>query len=426
MITTVNKFKVELQTLVEALEGSVNTFYWKDLNRAMAENSAINYPLVCAFKTTANITMNQNRLQVTIDVADKVYQDLTNLNDVESDTLNICRAIFNGMQSVRWKKIGRIESCSVRYFMLTNTDYVAGHSMTMDFNFRDLNGTCSQPFFDYDFDQVISGEAPTATVINSDLSYSQTVEPGDTLELPDITYTVKNSLNTTLVSAVVPSVNNISTTLPDVDNVDTDGSTVSTPAGVAFTCSAGADATSTSLPIMTSQTTTYVTGDDSGATKVGRLVDFFTLNENNYFGNTNRFTDTSGGTSYTNNLVCDWSTFEQSTGNFIMYYKLPQYLNDTQPNCIAFAEACTYGGYTNWHVWNKSMVDQLENVEATTSILNYAPFNIGNLNCWTSTRRATTGNPYLVNLNIAERYTSMADTFGAQIMLCRLANISEL
>ena len=236
MVTSINKLRIELKGLIEALEGSVNRFYWKDLNRAMSENSDINYPLVCAYKSTAGLTVNQDRIQLVIDVADKVYQDYSNLNDVESDTLGLCRSIFNGMQSVRWKKIGRIESCTVRYFMFTNVDYVAGHSMTIDFNLRDLNGVCAEPFFDYDFDQVISGESPQVQVFNSDMSYDQIVECGGTLQLPDITYTVKNSIDTVLAGATVPSVNNIETTLADVDNIDSDGLTVPTPAGVAFTC----------------------------------------------------------------------------------------------------------------------------------------------------------------------------------------------
>lgn len=256
MVTTINKFRIELRDLVTALDGSVNQFYWKDLKRAMSENGDINYPLVCAYKATGNLTMNQDRIQLTIDIADKIYQDFTSLNDVESDTFKLCRDIYNGMQSVRWKKIGRIESCSVRKFVAEGTDYVAGHTMTMDFNLRDKNGVCDLPFFGYDFDQVVSGEATQVEVFNSDMSYTQVVDCGGTLELPDISYEVTNSIGTVLAGANVPSVNNIETELADVDNIDSDGSIVPTPAGVAFTCT----------PIAPCEDGTAVLKDEDGNT----------------------------------------------------------------------------------------------------------------------------------------------------------------
>jgi hypothetical protein len=69
----------------------------------------------------------------------------------------------------------------------------------------------------------------------------------------------------------------------------------------------------TSAKLMkTGQTTSYRTGDD-GDLEVGRNVDFFTLAENNPFGTTDRFTDELGGSTYTNNIVIDWSTYDGST-----------------------------------------------------------------------------------------------------------------
>lgn len=213
MKTSINKFRAEFKTLIDAME-MVNDFYWKDLLRAQSE-AVCKYPLVTAHYSTGSLVVNQDRILFDINVCDKIYSDWNeNLNDVESDTLNIQRQIFNAMQSPRWKQLGRIESASVRKFIADSKDYVAGHTMTVSFLLRDLNGTCDLPIFDYDFGHV-TNESNKVTVFNSDGSYSVIVDCGGELELPDITYEVTNSASDVITTATVPSVNNISYVLPD-------------------------------------------------------------------------------------------------------------------------------------------------------------------------------------------------------------------
>lgn len=67
--------------------------------------------------------------------------------------------------------------------------------------------------------------------------------------------------------------------------------------------------------LQTGQTTSYRTGDDITR---GRLTNFTTLASNNPWGNTNRFTDTAGGSTYANGIVIDWSTYDNST--VLCYY----------------------------------------------------------------------------------------------------------
>ena len=62
----------------------------------------------------------------------------------------------------------------------------------------------------YDFDQdTPTGSCPSVTIFNSDLSFSQSINAGDTYELPNITITAKNSLNSTISTEIVPSVQEI-------------------------------------------------------------------------------------------------------------------------------------------------------------------------------------------------------------------------
>ena len=131
----------------------------------------------------------------------------------------------------------------------------------------------------------------------------------------------------------------------------------------------------------TGQITSYRTGDD-GDIEAGREVDFFTLAENNPFGNTNRFTDELGGQGYANNIVIDWSTYDGST--VLGIYRI--YLDEATweqliDNCLALS----VGTFTTgWRMWNLNECVNFINAETT---FNYAPLNIASFGgyCATST-----------------------------------------
>jgi hypothetical protein len=153
---------------------------------------------------------------------------------------------------------------------------------------------------------------------------------------------------------------------------------------------ASAPALSTATLMRTGQTTSYRTGDD-GNVQAGRLTNFLTLAAKNPFGNTNRFTNTTGGQTYSNNIIVDWSTYNGST--VLAYYKgdttgrtwnaqIDQYLSST------------LGGLTGWRVFNIYEAINIMNLERMTNyVYNYAPFNIpaSPRYFWTSNRPAGTG-----------------------------------
>lgn len=119
--------------------------------------------------------------------------------------------------------------------------------------------------------------------------------------------------------------------------------------------------------LRTGQTTSYRTGDD-GDLELGRGASFTTLNCNNPFGNTNRFTDQSGGQTYSDNIVVDWLTG-------LMWYRVPTSGNWNQ--AIDGAEAATTGGYTDWFLPNFMQFSGIWNFGGNTqNALNYSPFNI--------------------------------------------------
>ena len=190
MKQSVNQIRVELEAIGDAHQ-QVNTYFWGDLLRAWKENE-VEYPLMCCYYPDGAMYTNQTQLQLVIVVADKIYKDWgENLNEVESDTLQICRDIYQTINmSTRWQQILRVESCTVGKFINDTGDEVAGHTMTFTVRLRDNSGICGLPMGNYDFDQLVGDACEDSTVKNSDGSYITTVASGSTLILPDDTYEI--------------------------------------------------------------------------------------------------------------------------------------------------------------------------------------------------------------------------------------------
>ena len=149
-----------------------------------------------------------------------------------------------------------------------------------------------------------------------------------------------------------------------------------------FSCSGAAEAPVGATLIKTGQTTSYRTGDD-GDIEAGRATSFTVLASNNPFGNTNRFTDELGGSTYTNNIRIDWSTYDGST--VLGYYQLSTSLLYTWNQAIDWAVALSTAGFTSgWRIPN---INELMNIMnwGLSANLNYAPFSLATLSHWTST-----------------------------------------
>ena len=122
----------------------------------------------------------------------------------------------------------------------------------------------------------------------------------------------------------------------------------------------------------TGQTTSFSTADD-GATQRGRLTDFTTLASNNPFGNTNRFTNKTGGQTYTAGVALDWSTYDGST--VLAYYFSDLNSRNFANSCTAFTGS-TIDGLTGWYLWNIQEALNVMNFSLLGNyMLNYAPFS---------------------------------------------------
>ena len=203
-----------------------------------------------------------------------------------------------------------------------------------------------------------------ANVVNSDGTYDVDVAAGGTLNLPDI------------------------------NNIDSDGSVVVTPAQTPFIATACSGGPVGATIMKTNQTVSYRTGDD-GDIEAGRATDFLTLASNNPFGNTNRFTDILGTQFYsTSNIVIDWSTYDGAT---VLGYG-GEYSNGgasgtNWDDAIDDALAYSNGTFTSgWRLPNIKELQNLEDYNLAYYPLDYYPFSLMGVqyrNLWSSTSVAS-------------------------------------
>jgi hypothetical protein len=152
-----------------------------------------------------------------------------------------------------------------------------------------------------------------------------------------------------------------------------------------FSCS-GSEAAVGATLMKSGQTTSYRTGDD-GDLEAGRATNFTTLATANPFGNTNRFTDELGGSTYTNNIVIDWSTYDGSTvlGLSRVAIATGNTWNQAVDNSLAFSVGTFTSG---WRLPNIREIFNLTNyVNNADNLLNYSPLNLASLGriYWSST-----------------------------------------
>jgi hypothetical protein len=182
----------------------------------------------------------------------------------------------------------------------------------------------------------------------------------------------------------------------------------------------GGASISTATLMRTGLTTIFRTGDDADRSSEGRATDFFTLAENNPFGNLDRFTDELGTQTYADDIVIDWSTYNGST--VLGYRRTRNGVNVTWTNAIDGALLVSIGTFTTG--WRLPNFNELNNiVNWNTLALAYSPFNV-NLNpsitIWCST---TTTSAY--RLNFTNLFTAANKTSAsAHYIPCRTFTVT--
>jgi hypothetical protein len=194
-------------------------------------------------------------------------------------------------------------------------------------------------------------------------------------------------------------------------------------------CPAPSPPRNTAMAVKTGQTVSYGTGSD-GDVQAGRGVDFFTLEENNPFGNTNRFTDINGGQVFNSgDIALDWLTYSVKTGQ-LLWILLDRTTVRNWGDCLAEAVARTDYGYNDWRLLNVNEAGNLMYWEVgQVNAFDYTPMSVANIGSgsWTGTtypRDATRAAIITATtFSISGSQTKSTSQRGA---ICRTGNISEL
>ena len=190
-----------------------------------------------------------------------------------------------------------------------------------------------------------------ATVHNTDNSYTASVPSGGDLELVNEVITITDENDNVLQTISFPVYENQTIELSSFCIPD-----------CPITCETQ----------HTGQTTSYTTYDD-GDLEEGAGVDFFTLSENNPYGNTLRWTGTTGtSTIQADGIMLDWGN--RPSGNVYTWYTTP-YNGVNFNSDIANAHGYTIGGLSTWFLPNKNQLNTLMNSEYLVST-NWAPLNV--------------------------------------------------
>ena len=189
MITSINQLSAELKAIQDS-HYQLNSYYFGEFNLAL-QNRELEYPLLVCDYNNGSINVSNTSVQLFIIVADKVYKDNSNLIETKSDTLQICRDIFNIMKkSQRWQVLGRVTQGNVTSFVERGKDEVAGHVMNVTIELRDSNGICELPMNGYDFGGSVSSACNPVLIVNSNGTFSVSVASGSTYELEDMLFKV--------------------------------------------------------------------------------------------------------------------------------------------------------------------------------------------------------------------------------------------
>ena len=231
---------------------------------------------------------------------------------------------------------------------------------------------------------------------NGEVIVQGSLQAGQTLDvtISNSNINVTNSLDQSIGSSVVPAQENQTIQIPDVENIDSDGSIVPTPAGVAFNCSSGSTQLYQGAKVnQTGQTVSYVTGDDITR---GRLIDFFTLPYTNEWGHNNRFCGSTGGyadgsnyfdvdgisttraLAFPDDIVFDFSC--RNVDSILSYYIGDIFTTRTYLVACPLYLSSNFGGLTGWNLWNDVEVRNVmctHYMNTVTHWMSYKPFEFG-------------------------------------------------
>jgi hypothetical protein len=198
----------------------INAFFWGDFLRAQ-KSDVINYPLLNVFVDNANITRNGVNVTLVVTVADKVFKDYTNIDEVQSDALLVCKDIIDVMSSDKWRAFCTVaQSSGFNPFVDDSLDEVTGWVGTINLDITSVRNLCAIPFTDYDFEGNYVNNCPGVKIF-IDGEFSETVPSGGDYFITSggvclpANYVVKYEDDTPIESGTVASGGTVTVLVPN-------------------------------------------------------------------------------------------------------------------------------------------------------------------------------------------------------------------
>jgi len=434
------------------------------------QDSNREYPLMWCDIAGNNIVGHEQTRTFTFVFCDRVQRDERDERDALSDMEQIASDFVAWLNSTtalsQYTKL--IQNVTMQDFTEGHQDYVAGWVVTIQlkeaFKYDRCNipSTGSTPFVEcapvriyengvlidtipsggkYEYNSGGSGEIEVYVRDDDEFEISFTIDPdvSTIIVLNDVTVNAKNSANTTIGTGLVSPIIGGNVSVSDITFTDTDNTTSSKLAGTNFSATlipnlsaaqlnntddgltfTQRDNLTSLLDIKTGQTISYRTGDD-GDIEQGSLLSFVVLPAQNPYGNSNRFTDTLGGQTYSDGIIVDWS-------RRLMWYNPAA--SGNWNTAIDAAVSSTQGGFNDWHVPNVQQIQSICNYGNSGGVINYTPFNISGGTYWTSTTSPdTTTNAFrLTNTGATSigNITQNGKTGVVNYLYCRIFSLSDL
>jgi len=188
-------------------------------------------------------------------------------------------------------------------------------------------------------------------------------------------------------------------------------------------------AKTTGFVLKTGETFNYGTGSD-GQVQSGSLVSWLVMSENNMFGNTNRFTDTSGGSTYSNNIVLDHQSRNPLTGQLLGYDRADVVTARTFANHLTYFTTKTNSGFGDWRGTNYTELHQISrwggvNFKWSNAPFSYTGAGTGDYLWTTTTNNIVTTDAWLV-FNYSTVPVQSRDKTGSYFMMgCRTFTLTD-
>jgi hypothetical protein len=203
-----------------------------------------------------------------------------------------------------------------------------------------------------------------------------------------------------------------------VDCIDDAGKTAAVQALI---CPAPAPIRNTALPIKTGRTTSISAGDDGDLERGRGGANVLTLADNNPYGNTTRFLDPLGGTTFAAGVAIDWA-FADYKNEIVIGWEIALQPSATLPTHITNSATFTLDGKTGWLVPNLKELCSIRGGDNAGGC-NYAPFNTAGAGLSCTSNNA--GTSYIL---LDQNYINQAIAIGGARVtrFCRYYTFAEL